>query len=250
MNEVYLLVGGEATRLQPLSFGIPKALLKIKNKPIIEYIFEEYLKIGDFNFNLICSSKHKEIWQHYKIDSKFKFNILVEEMKLDTAGYIVQNLETFPEKIFCMNGDLLLDINLDKFIIESNNNSISTIGSIEVSDPTRYGVLLLNQNNIISEFIEKPSDDRFGNKISVGLYHLYKSDIEKIRGVNCDYTIQKLLDKNLIKIEGKSDKLGRPLIYSTSEKFMDYFGINSLDQLPTLKDFQEEENTIGDEKEI
>ncbi len=77
-----------------------------------------------------------------------------------------------------------------------------------------------------------------------------KSDIEKIRGVNCDYTIQKLLDKNLIKIEGKSDKLGRPLIYSTSEKFMDYFGINSLDQLPTLKDFQEEENTIGDEKEI
>ncbi len=77
-----------------------------------------------------------------------------------------------------------------------------------------------------------------------------KSDIEKIRGVNCDYTIQKLLDKDLIKIEGKSDKLGRPLIYSTSEKFMDYFGINSLDQLPTLKDFQEEENTIGDEKEL
>ena len=77
-----------------------------------------------------------------------------------------------------------------------------------------------------------------------------KSEIEKIRGVNCDYTIQKLLDKELIKIEGKSDKVGRPLIYSTSLKFMDYFGINSLDQLPTIKDFQKEENSIGDEKEI
>lgn len=77
-----------------------------------------------------------------------------------------------------------------------------------------------------------------------------KSEIEKIRGVNCDYTIQKLLDKELIRIEGKSDKVGRPLIYSTSEKFMDYFGINSLEQLPTIKDFQKEENSIGDEDEI
>ena len=77
-----------------------------------------------------------------------------------------------------------------------------------------------------------------------------KSEIEKIRGVNCDYTIQKLLDKELIRIEGKSDKVGRPLIYSTSEKFMDYFGINSLEQLPTIKDFQKEENSIGDEEEV
>ena len=54
----------------------------------------------------------------------------------------------------------------------------------------------------------------------------------------------------MIRIEGKSDKVGRPLIYSTSEKFMDYFGINSLEQLPTIKDFQKEENSIGDEDEI
>ena len=77
-----------------------------------------------------------------------------------------------------------------------------------------------------------------------------KSDIEKIRGVNCDYTIQKLLDKELIIIKGKSDKVGRPLIYITSEMFMDYFGINNLDQLPTIKDFKKEENSIGDEEEI
>ena len=77
-----------------------------------------------------------------------------------------------------------------------------------------------------------------------------KSEIEKIRGVSCDYTIQKLLDKELIIIKGKSDKVGRPLIYITSDKFMDYFGINNLDQLPTIKDFKKEENTIGDEEEV
>tara|TARA_B100000886_G_scaffold313115_1_gene249540 strand:+ start:5249 stop:5812 length:564 start_codon:yes stop_codon:yes gene_type:complete len=72
-----------------------------------------------------------------------------------------------------------------------------------------------------------------------------KSEIEEIRGVNCDYTIQKLLDKDLISINGKSERIGRPLIYVTSEKFMDYFGINNLDQLPTIKDFREEDNSIG-----
>ena len=77
-----------------------------------------------------------------------------------------------------------------------------------------------------------------------------KSEVEKIRGVNSDYTIQKLLEKELINIDGKSDKVGRPLIYSTSERFMDYFGINNLDQLPTIKDFQSEENSIGNEREV
>lgn len=77
-----------------------------------------------------------------------------------------------------------------------------------------------------------------------------KLEVEKIRGVNCDYTIQKLLEKELINIDGKSDKVGRPLIYSTSERFMDYFGINNLDQLPTIKDFQSEENSIGNEREV
>ena len=76
---------------------------------------------------------------------------------------------------------------------------------------------------------------------------IIKSEIEQIRGVNCDYTINKLLEKNLIEIKGKSDKLGRPLIYNTSMKFMDYFGINNLNELPTIQDFSEEENMIGDE---
>jgi len=63
-----------------------------------------------------------------------------------------------------------------------------------------------------------------------------KSQIEEIRGVNCDYSIQKLLEKELIQIDGKSEGPGRPLIYSTSKQFMDYFKLDSLDQLPQLKD--------------
>lgn len=64
-----------------------------------------------------------------------------------------------------------------------------------------------------------------------------KSEIESIRGVNCDYSIQKLLEKELIVISGRNEELpGKPLIYNTSKSFMDYFGINSPDDLPKLKE--------------
>lgn len=64
-----------------------------------------------------------------------------------------------------------------------------------------------------------------------------KSEIEFIRGVSADYSIQKLLEKELIIIAGRNEEMvGKPLIYSTSKNFMDYIGINSPTQLPQLKD--------------
>lgn len=72
-----------------------------------------------------------------------------------------------------------------------------------------------------------------------------KSEIEAIRGVNCDYALQKLLEKELVIISGRSEGPGRPLLYSTSEKFMDYLGIKSLNDLPKPKDFKEIENSVG-----
>lgn len=73
-----------------------------------------------------------------------------------------------------------------------------------------------------------------------------KVEIEQIRGVNCDYSIHKLLEKELISILGKSKNVGRPLLYGVSPLFMDYFGINSTADLPKLKDILAEgENSIG-----
>lgn len=75
-----------------------------------------------------------------------------------------------------------------------------------------------------------------------------KSEVEQIRGVNCDYTIQKLLEKELVEIKGKAEAIGRPLLYGTSRKFEEHFGINSLKDLPTPKDFSADENQIGEEQ--
>ena len=77
-----------------------------------------------------------------------------------------------------------------------------------------------------------------------------KSIIETIRGVNADYTIQKLMEKELIEIAGRSDEPGKPLLYKTTQQFLDYFGINSLDELPKLKEFEELQNQIGEKENI
>ncbi|KLT67587.1 SMC-Scp complex subunit ScpB [Pedobacter sp. BMA] len=73
-----------------------------------------------------------------------------------------------------------------------------------------------------------------------------KLEIEQIRGVNSDYSVQRLLEKELISIDGKAETPGRPILYSTSALFMDYFGLNHLNQLPQLKDIAREENTVGE----
>lgn len=69
-----------------------------------------------------------------------------------------------------------------------------------------------------------------------------KSEIESIRGVNCDYAVQKLLEKDLVIISGRNEEaVGKPLIYATSKSFMDYFGINSADELPKISEVLMEE---------
>jgi segregation and condensation protein B len=73
-----------------------------------------------------------------------------------------------------------------------------------------------------------------------------KGEVEAIRGVNSDYSIQKLLEKELIVITGRNEELpGKPLVYCTSKSFMDYFGINSTDDLPKIKEVLAEQAVQG-----
>jgi segregation and condensation protein B len=74
-----------------------------------------------------------------------------------------------------------------------------------------------------------------------------KSEIELIRGVNCDYSVQKLLEKDLIAISGRSSGPGKPILYETSQSFMDHFGLRNQKDLPQLKDIQSFENSINPE---
>ena len=73
-----------------------------------------------------------------------------------------------------------------------------------------------------------------------------RPELERIRGVSCDYAIHKLLEKEMVTILGRSEAPGRPLLYGTSEKFMDYFGLKTLNDMPKPRDFSTPENSIGE----
>ena len=73
--------------------------------------------------------------------------------------------------------------------------------------------------------------------------------VDQIRGVNTSYLIRKLLDRDFIKDVGRSDAPGRPTLYKVSDKFLDYFGLSSLDELPKINmDTSEEEIDLFDSK--
>ncbi len=73
-----------------------------------------------------------------------------------------------------------------------------------------------------------------------------RPDVEAIRGVGCDYTISKLLERELIAIVGRDPGPGRPLLYGTSPQFMDYFGLGDISDLPKLRELVPTDNAIGE----
>ncbi len=71
---------------------------------------------------------------------------------------------------------------------------------------------------------------------------IIKSEVEAIRGVNSDGVVKTLLERRMVKILGRKEVPGRPLMYGTTKEFLQYFGLKDLSELPTLKDFEEEES--------
>ena len=137
----------------------------------------------------------------------------------------------------------------------------SAIQGIKEKYDTQFYAFELKQSGGGWQFLTKPqfhktvallNGDKFLKRLSSASLEtlaiiaykqpITKSEIESIRGVNCDYAVQKLLEKDLIIISGRNEEaVGKPLIYSTSKSFMDYFGINSADELPKITEVLMEE---------
>jgi segregation and condensation protein B len=86
--------------------------------------------------------------------------------------------------------------------------------------------------------------------IIAGKHAVTKLEIEQIRGVNSDYTVQKLLEKELIQITGKANLPGKPVLYGVSKNFLDHFGLNAIADIPVLKDIENPSSSqIGENNE-
>ncbi len=77
-----------------------------------------------------------------------------------------------------------------------------------------------------------------------------KAEIEQVRGVKCDYSVQALCTKGLIREVGRKEALGRPILYGTTDSFLSHFGISDLDELPPLPELPKEEPGAEDEEAL
>lgn len=166
----------------------------------------------------------------------------MEEIRFGLSVYFEQELST--ETLLESVERLVQKYQADDYSMEVVHSG----GGFQfLTKPAFQGIL----NTVLKQKVKKRLSTSALETLSIVAYKqpISKPELEKIRGVNCDYAIQKLLEKELIIISGKSDQPGKPILYATSKKFMDHFGINHLSELPQMKEILMEENAIGQESE-
>lgn len=170
-NQVILMVGGLGTRLRPLTNELPKPMLHVGGKPILETIIEGYKEYGFIHFVLSVNYKKEIIMDYFKDGSEWGVHItyIEEDKKLGTAGA----LSLLKEKPTCpflvMNGDLLTKINYDKLLnFHKENQSVGTMCVREYEYQIPYGVIETENQQLLS-IVEKPVKKSF---VNAGVYVL------------------------------------------------------------------------------
>ena len=170
-NYVVIMAGGEGMRLRPLTNNIPKPMLKVGNKPILQIIIENFKEKGYENFVICVNYKSKIILNYFGDGSKFGVNIeyIQEKMKMGTVGGLSLWKKRPGEPFFVINGDLITSLDFDKmlnFHIKKNSKATMAVTQYNVNSP--YGEVNLDNENITS-IEEKPVRKVF---INAGVYIL------------------------------------------------------------------------------
>ncbi|MEA3315595.1 MAG: nucleotidyltransferase family protein [Campylobacterota bacterium] len=211
-NKVVLMVGGLGTRLRPLTENIPKPMLKVGNKPILETIISNFKKYGFINIILCVNYKSDIIKNYFKDGSEFgvKIEYIYENKRMGTAGALSLIKDKLDEPFFVMNGDLLTNINFENMMnYHISNRATATMGVREYDFQVPYGVVNTDENNILS-IEEKPVYNFF---VSGGVYIL-NSDILEYIPDDKYYDMPTLFDKL---IENKH----KTISFSISEYWLD-----------------------------
>lgn len=180
-SKAVLLVGGRGTRLRPLTDKIPKALLKVKGKTIIEHLFNLLKKYGIRDAILCTGYLRDKIKEYFGDGSKLGIDITyVEEIEpLGTAGPLKSARKYLKDSFIVSNGDELKNINIPRmFRLHKRKNALATIALTTVDEPSHYGVASLDGSRIV-EFVEKPTHPP-SNLINAGFYILEPKVIDMI----------------------------------------------------------------------
>lgn len=167
-----ILAGGQGTRLQPITYEIPKPLLPVKKKPIVSHLVDLFTKQGINNIILVISREWEREFLSWRDEYCPQVEILIEEKPLGTFGAINSYFRgKILRPFFLSNGDELKEVDLKEMMkFHQKHKALATIALKEVENPQEYGVAVL-QGLKITRFIEKPKHPP-SRLISGGLYIL------------------------------------------------------------------------------
>lgn len=155
-----VLVGGGGTRLRPLTATLPKALVPVLNRPLLEYLLLHLRRHGLTEVILALSRENEAIERYFGDGSRLGLHLsyAYEDEPLGSGGAIREAARGFRETFLVCNGDIITDLDLtDMWEQHHRVSALVSISLIEVEDPSRYGVADVDPDGRIRRFVEKPT---------------------------------------------------------------------------------------------
>lgn len=201
-NPVIIMAGGIGTRLKPLTDDIPKPMLKIGEKPILQTIIEQFRDAGFKKILISVNYKYDVIENYFRDGRDFgvSINYIREDKRMGTAGAISLAKKFLDKPFFVINGDILTNLNMEKLLnYHISNNFDMTIGSRTYEMQVPYGVLNVDERCVTS-LHEKPI---YSFVVSGGIYVLNPQIIKYIQK-NQYYDITQLIER----LENEKKRIG------------------------------------------
>src|ERR687894_27115 len=180
-----VLVGGQGSRLRPITFDVPKAMVPLRNRPFIGYMVD-FLRRAELDGAVLSMGYLPDPIQEYFNEwdlNGFSIDYAVESRPLGTAGGI-KNAERYlgGEPLIVVNGDVLSGMDLRVVISKhKESDALATIVLISVEDPTAYGLVEVDHDMVVHRFIEKPAADEVTTSlVNAGIYVLEPEVLEMI----------------------------------------------------------------------
>lgn len=172
--KAFVMAAGAGTRLRPLTYSIPKPMVPVVNKPVLEHTIDNLAKYGVTDIMMNLHYRGDMIRKYFGDGSRWgvRINYSIEKNLLGTAGGVKKQESFFDSTFFVLSGDGLTDINLAEVLkYHKKKRSLATMVLKEVDSKFDYGVTLCDRNGRIKEFIEKPRwSDVFSNTVNTGIY--------------------------------------------------------------------------------
>lgn len=182
--QAVILVGGEGTRLRPLTSTVPKPVVPLVDRPFISYMLEWLGRHGIDDVIMSCGFLATSVRNVLGDGSAYgiRLRFVEEPDPRGTAGALKYAESMLDERFLMLNGDVLTDIDLTGQIAQhARTGAMATLALVPVEDPSTYGLVHLQDDRAVRDFLEKPSSDMIDtNLISAGAYVLEREILELV----------------------------------------------------------------------